>query len=123
MPSFESLPPLLQVVATMLVIVVGGGIAVFCWTKKALASFNAPDPAKSSDAVVVSASFADGAAIRELRQCIAHLKEAVDNLRNDTRDGTEEQARTTAAVARLGDRVGRVVEVLDDRLPHSRDPH
>jgi len=128
MPALDSLPPILQVVATMAVIVLGGGIAFYQFSSKWLGRFApkpkaTPLPTTTTDAVVVSAAFADGKPLRELVECVKELNGLMANLRSCTRDQTAEQARTTDAVARLSERVGRVGDLLDDRLPNARGDH
>lgn len=115
--NIPDLPPVIDALGSILIVVVAGIL-----TKLGLHRPDAGNrPPAANDAVVVSATFADGSVIRKLADAIAENTEVTGLLRNCVREGTEEQARTTAAVARLGDRVGRVVEVLDDRLPHARD--
>lgn len=117
MPEFSDLPPLVQVIVSMLVVAVGGGLAIFGWTKKALAMFSVSpaQAAKATDAVVVSATFADGSAIRELVSATHANTEATTNLNRHLRESTEEQSRTTHAVQRLADRVDRVADLLSDQ--------
>lgn len=126
MTALDHLPPILQVVATMAVIVLGGGIAFYQFSSKWLGRF-APkpkaQPTTTTDTVVVSAAFADGKPLRELVDCMKEMNSLLSNLRSCTRDQTAEQARTTDAVARLSERVGRVGDLLDDRLPHARGDH
>lgn len=125
---FDHLPPALAMVAAMVAIVLGGGIAVLNfstkWLDRLFPKSIRPAPRAmtptTTDTVVVSASFADGQPIRDLIAAINALRDLMGDLRGCVRDGTEEQARTTASVARLGERVTRVADVLEDRLPHIR---
>lgn len=111
-------PPAVDALASILVIVVAGVL-----TKLGLAKPNvANPPPATADAVVLSATFADGVLIKKLTDAIDGLQEGVTGLRSAVRDGTEEQARTTAQVTRLGDKVLKVSDILEDRLPTSRDP-
>ena len=124
MSAIDHLPPVLQVVATMAVIIVGGGIAFYQFSSKWLGRWApkpkpTPLPTTTTDAVVVSAAFADGKPLRELSAQLAELNGLMSTLRNCTREQTAEQARTTDAVARLAERVTRVGDLLEDRLPHS----
>lgn len=113
------LHPVAGALASILIVVVAGVL-----TKLGMARPNvANPPPPTTDAVVLSATFADGALVRRLHDAIESLHDVTSSLRNCVREGTEEQARTTAQVTRLGDKVQRVTEILDDRLPHARDPH
>lgn len=123
MPDISHLPPFLQVAVTMLVLVIGGSLTFFQFTRKWLDKLPppvrpAPTPAPT-DAVVVSAAFADGAPIRELNGLVRKLLEAqattshaIEQLTNATRDNTAEQARTTDAVRQNTDRVSALVAVV-----------
>lgn len=127
--GFDGLPPILQVAATLAVFIVGGGIAFFNFSSKWLGKFAPPaakaaQPAATTDAVVVSAAFADGKPLRELNVLIAELNTVVGSLRTCVRAQTEEQVASTEAARRVASQVGRVGDLLEERLPHaSRGEH
>lgn len=123
--GFASLPPVLQVAATMALVILGGGVAFYQFSSKWLGRFApktpSPAPKAGAEAVVVSAAFADGRPVRELTEAIRDLSDLMASLRSVQREQSTEQARTTDAVNRLSQRVERVADLLDDRLPHGRD--
>lgn len=111
------LHPVVGALASILIVVVAGVLTKLGLTKPHAAN----PPPSTTDAVVLSATFADGALVKRLHDAIDGLHDVTGSLRNCVREGTEEQARTTAQVMRLGDKVQRVSDILDDRLPHARD--
>jgi hypothetical protein len=119
-PDISHLPPILQVVVTMFVLVIGGLITWSQFSSRWLAKLPAPvRPAPATtDTVVVSGAFADGAPIRELVAINGRMLLALEAQTAATHLATDEQARTTAATLRLMDSVdalGRIVA----RVHHS----
>jgi hypothetical protein len=122
MPEFSDLPPTLQIAATMAIIIFGGGIAFFGYTKKWLDSI-APKERSSTDAVVVSGAFADTKPIADLTHAVRMLMEHVEQgaiiaegHRRCLRDNTEEMARKIDSDARLGQKMDRLSDALTAAL-------
>lgn len=116
--GLDKLPPYLQVIATMFIVVVTGAWAFLNYTKPFLDKLaKAPAKAGSTDAVVVSGAFADGKPIRELEAQVKSLAAIMADVRDATRENTVAERDTGREVGRLADRVNRVGDILSDRLP------
>lgn len=116
LPDF---PPVIDALASIIIVVVAGVLAKLGLTKPNAAN---PPPATPTDAVVVSAAFADGKPLRDLNQRLGNLDDTLSTLNRCTRLNTEEQERTTDATTRLADHVHQLKELLEDRLPRTRPP-
>lgn len=84
--GFSELPAALQTLATMAAVIVGGAIAVLSTSKRILNKFFPEKEKKTettTDAVVVSAAFADSKPMRELTEIITKLDETISDVNHN----------------------------------------
>lgn len=127
MPTgFDHLPPLLQVVCTMAVVIFGGTIAFTQFSKKWLDKFT-PEKMKSkqaptTDTVVISAAFADAKPVRELAEAVRAQMDGTDRFLHSIDRNTKEHARQTEAfedlVSVARDILREVREMRHERRGH-----
>jgi hypothetical protein len=119
MPELAELPPMLQVIATMVVIIAGGGAAFFGFTKKWLEHLS-PQDVPTKDTVVVSGTFADGKPIADLTHAVKMLTEQAEQAamiaeghRRCVRDNTDQLARKIDSDAQLGQSIDLLIAALE----------
>lgn len=96
--GFDQLPPIFQVVSTMAVVIIGGTIAFFQFSKKWLDKIT-PEKMKekqpTTDAVVISAAFADAKPMRELVEAVRLQVEGNERFTKSIERNTSEHRRQT----------------------------
>lgn len=76
----DNLDALQQVIASMLVVVIGGSIAFVGFTKKWLDKLSPKDAPKPSDAVVISGAFADARPMKLLNENVERMNGLIGRL-------------------------------------------
>lgn len=116
--GLDGLPVWAQVVASMVFFLISAAAAYHGYFgKKGQAAAKFEDP---KDAYVVSATFADAQAIRDLNREVKSLEETMRGVQRELRDMTREQERTTAEVADLGRTAREVLRFFEEGSHHHR---